>query len=106
MLWRFSQKFDNDINRAMCNIFLGSIDFHRVLIWCHDYTDNTYCNNVKKISDISKLYYYYQALKGIFKIEQIKKTMSTIDACRIPDTVQSKPKLTPYKIMKVYFEAE
>jgi hypothetical protein len=44
----------------------------RVFIWCHDFPDNTYCGDVKKISDIMNLSTVYHT-KGIFNIKQIKQ---------------------------------
>ena len=42
------------------------------IFWCNDYPDNTYYEDVKKISDIINSYIYHA--KSIFNIEQIKQS--------------------------------
>jgi ssDNA-binding Zn-finger/Zn-ribbon topoisomerase 1 len=77
----------------------------RVFLWCHDFPDNTYCGDVKKISDIMNLSTVYHT-KGLFNIEQIKQTCKELMHAEWQDEVQSKPKLRTYKIMKANFEVE
>ena len=77
----------------------------RIFLWCHDYPDNTYCEDIKKISDIMNLSHVYHT-KGIFNIEQIKQTCQELMHVEWQGEVQSKPKLRTYKIMKIYFEVE
>ena len=71
----------------------------RVFLWCHDNPDNTYCEDIRKISERINMIELYNN-KMTFNIDDVTDRCRVIMTTEWQNELQTKPKLRTYKILK------
>ena len=71
----------------------------RVFLWCHDNPDNTYCEDIRKISECINMIEVYNN-KMTFSIDDVTDRCRVMMTTELQYELQTKPKLRTYKIFK------